>query len=235
MRKYVCIILLMIVVALPLHGITVKKIVDEMNSQHREIMVRAGGIRITQNITSLTNGAEVSSVQIVLKKDKRYRIETIFQFELDEEKTKNVILFDGVNIWFISPFAGITQMPKDESLLQGIFDDFAKLIPTASTVEGEERIGDEDCYVVKIAATASLPFNNIWISKKRFVPLKATGRMEKRDITLTFMDYKKIKGIWAVPYRTEIFIDGKPSSIVTVQSVETELSIDDEQFDIRKQ
>ncbi len=235
MKKTMSFTLFLLVVAYPIYGMSVKTIVDEMNARYTKIVEMAGGIKITQVIKSISNGAEVSSVQNILKKGKRYRIETISQLQLDEEKTKNVILFDGANIWFISPYVGITMMPKDEAMIHGVFDDFSKLIPLSSRISGEEKINNEDCYIIKTPDDSDVPFKKIWVSQTRFVPLKVTGMLSNKIITLIFTDYKKIEGIWGIPNKTETMIDNEVVATSTVETVETDIDIANETFDIQSQ
>jgi outer membrane lipoprotein-sorting protein len=235
MRGMVVSVFILASFAIQLQAITVETIVEEMNARHLKIMEKAGSVKISQSILSLSNGDEMNSRQIILKKDKCYKIESISDMEIDEEKTKNVILFDGKNVWFISPFAGKALMPKDESLLQGIFDDYSKLIPFNSTLLKDEKIGDEECYVIEVEQKAGDVLEEVWVSKDRFVPLKATGVLGGRSFALNFLEYKKIYGIWGIPYRTEVFVGKKPSSIVTVDDVELGIELDDKVFDINSQ
>ncbi len=238
--------LLFICITVPLHAITVGTIVEEMNARHSLIMEKAGSIRISQSIRSLSNGDEIISKQIVLKKDKRYKIETISDMQIDERKTTNIILFDGDNVWFISPFAGKALMPKDESMIQGMFEDYSKLIPVSSILAVDEKVRDEDCYVIKIPAISGKVLRKIWISKERFVPLKAIGKISNYAFMLNFTEYKKVYGIWGIPYRTETFsmsadpskknqflVRGTPSSIITVDDVELRIELEETIFDIK--
>ncbi len=151
---------------------------------------------------------------------------------MKKRRQKNIILFDGENLWFISPFVGIAMMPKDEAMSQGVLDDFSKLIPVNSTISGEEKVNNEDCYIILTPDDADVPFKKIWVSQTRFVPLKATGMLKKDLVTLIFTDYKKIKGIWGIPYKTETIIDNKPVSFTTVEKVETGVNIPDDTFDV---
>ena len=233
MKRIALITLFFLTVTYTLNGLSVKTIVDEMNIRYNKIMERAGTIKITQVIKSVSDDAEVTSIQTVLKKGTRYKIETVSRMALDEEKIKNIILFDGKDVWFISPFVGVTMMPRDEALVQGIFDDFSKLIPINSVIIGEEKINSEDCYVIKTPAQSGEPLKKIWISKTRFVPLKALGYFKKSIITLIFTEYKKIKEIWGIPYKTETMIDNKPVATTIVESVETGIKIVDETFEVR--
>jgi outer membrane lipoprotein-sorting protein len=252
MRRYtmrrVVIAGIMVCFTMPLHAITVETIVAELNARHQMIMQRAGTIKISQSITSLSNGDEINSNQIVLKKDNRYRIETISDMHIDKERTKNIILFDGDNVWFISPFAGKALMPKDESMIQGIFEDYSKLIPTSSILMEDEKVNDEECYVITVPGKSGNVLRKIWISKERFVPLKAIGKVLGYAFLLNFTDYKKVYGIWGIPYRTEAFsiltdvtkkskpmLHRKPSSIIVVDDVELGLELEESIFDIKSQ
>jgi len=216
-----------------LYGMSVSDIVKEMNLRYNKIMERSNGIRITQTIKSIMDDSEISSSQTIWKKDRKYRIETISQMELEEEKTKNTILFDGNNIWFVSPFVGITMLPKDEPMLQGFFDDFTKLLPPNSIITGDEKIDNEDCFVIETPDKAEVPLKRIWISKSRFIPLKATGMLKNELITLIFDDYKRIEGIWGIPYKTVTTLRDETICISTIEKVETGVEIPNELFDVK--
>jgi outer membrane lipoprotein-sorting protein len=233
MKKAAVIIFALLLCVSTAYPITIETIVNEMNARHQKILEKAGGIKIVQNIKSFSEGVEVSSTQTILKKGTLYRIETITSLDLEEDKTKNVILFDGSNVWFISPFVGITIMPKDESLINGVFDDFSKLIPEESKLVGEEKVNKEECYIIEIPEEAEVPFYKIWVSKTHFVPIKARGKLGEKIVSLLFMKYKKVKGIWGIPYKTKTYINGKHVSSVTVDKVETGITIVDETFEVR--
>lgn len=233
MKKAFLFTLILLLLVSSVYAITIETIINEMNARHQKILERSGGIKIIQNIKSFAQGVEVSSKQTILKKGKRYRIETITQMDIEEDKTKNVILFDGNNVWFISPFVGITIMPKDESLINEVFDDFSKLIPVESKLIGEEKINKEECYIIEIPEEEEVPFYKIWISKTRFIPIKARGKLGDKVVSLLFMKYKKVKGIWGIPYKTKTYINGKHVSSVTVDKVETGLAIVDETFQVK--
>ncbi len=197
---------------------------------------------------SLFNGDEVDAKQVMVKKGKRYRIETIPEMRIDKEKTTNIVLFDGENVWFISPFAGKALMPKDESILNGIFDDYSKLIPAESVISKEEELRGEECYVIKIPSNAGSVLRKVWISKERFVPLRALGKISNKGFMLNYTEYKKVYGIWGIPYRTESFsivahpseehkgkLYYKPTSIITVDDVELGLKLSEQLFEVESQ
>jgi outer membrane lipoprotein-sorting protein len=246
--KRIIVAVILIWVAVPLHAITVETIVAEMNARHSMIMEKAGSIKIRQSIKQLSNGDEVNWTQVVLKKGKRYRIETIADMSIDKEKTTNTILFDGDNIWFISPFAGKALMPKDESMIQGLFEDYSKLIPAASVLGEDKKLREEECYIISIPAKSGSVLRKLWISKERFVPLRAMVKISDNSFLLNFAEYKKVYGIWGIPYRTEIFsiskdpssgkkgfVKGKPSSIISIEDVELGIELDEVLFDIKSQ
>lgn len=234
--------------ALPLRAITVETIVAELNVRHQMIMEKAGTIKISQSIRSLFNGDEVDAKQVMVKKGTRYRIETIPDMRIDQGKTTNIVLFDGENVWFVSPFTGKALMPKDESIIKGIFDDYSKLIPSESVLAEDEELNGEECYVIKIPAHSGSVLRKVWISKERFVPLRALGRISNSGFMLNYTEYKKVYGIWGIPYRTESFsitthpseehkgkLYYKPSSIITVDNVELGLKLEDKIFEIESQ
>lgn len=237
-----------ICMVVPLHGITVETIVEEMNARHEMIMEKAGSIRISQSISYLSNGDAINSKQVVLKKGNRYRIETTSDLQIEKEKTTNVILFDGNNVWFISPFAGKALMPKDESMIQGLFEDYSKLIPPSSQLAEDDTVMDEECYVIRIPAGSSSPLRKLWISKARFVPLKAMGKISDYVFMMNFTEYKKLYGIWGIPYRTETFsisrdptskkksvIRARPSAIIQVDDIELGIELKETLFEIGSQ
>jgi len=235
MKKTVGFVFIAMLVSNSLFAVSVKTIVDEMNERYTKIMEKSGGIKITQEINSISDGAKISSNQIILKKGSKYKISTVSEMDIDVEKTKNVILFDGMNVWFISPFVGITLMPKDEPLKEGVLDDFAKLIPKNSVLSGTEEVNGEECYIIETPEGEGSALDKIWISKSRFIPLKASGKMGKEIVNLIFSDYKKIKDIWGIPYKIETFLGENLISSTNVKSVQTGINISDDTFDVKNQ
>jgi outer membrane lipoprotein-sorting protein len=220
----------LIIFSTAVYGMAVKKIVDEMNARYNAIIEKSSGIRITQVIKSMTEDAELTFNQVITKKGKKYKIVTTSSIELEDKKTRNVIIFDGSDVWFISPFAGVTLLPRDEAMVQGMFDDFSKLIPIESSLMEDEEVGGEECYVIKTPEKGNEPFKKIWISKTRFIPLKAWGKYGDDDIVLTFSNYKKVKGIWGIPYETVTKMNDVKVSKTTVKNVELNLDIDEGVF-----
>ena len=235
MRKGIFLVIFGMLISSSIYGMSITDIVQGMNIRYDRLIKKSGGIKITQEVKNITDGVSVLSTQTIFKKGHLYKIETISQMDLDKEKTRNVVLFDGKNIWLISPFVGITMMPKDEAMIQGIFDSFSKLIPQDSKIVGEDKLSDDDCYIIKIPSNAKLPFSKIWVSKTRLIPLKAIGQYNNKSIILTFKDYKKINGEWGIPYKTEIMLDGKLISTTLVKKVETNIDIPNNIFDINSE
>jgi outer membrane lipoprotein-sorting protein len=181
---------------------------------------------------------QVVSKNKVYSKGKKHRVETSIPTPADAEnpagtKTmKTIFISDGRNEWVISPFMGKKKLsPKEQKNYQTGANWYDQL-PTKAKITGTEKIGKHNCYVVEFKPTDSFSFTKIWLEKKNLLLIKALGQGEKeRVLSIINSDFKKIKGIWKIPYKTQIYSGKQLSSTLLVRSLKLNKGLSDDLFD----
>ena len=71
--------------------------------------------------------------------------------EMPEEMAlTQIIIYDGKDIWMISPFMGKQKLPYEEGKEYQMGMGWWKFISEKTKVVGAERIGERECYVLDV-------------------------------------------------------------------------------------
>ncbi|MCK5534562.1 outer membrane lipoprotein-sorting protein [bacterium] len=195
-------------------------------------------ITIVQEMQIQQGKNQVISKNKVYRKGKKYRIETSIPTPSDAETTgkmkqmKTIFIFDGRNEWVISPFMGKKKIPPKEQKNYQIGTNWYDQLPTKAKITGSEKIGKHNCYVIEFKPNDSFSFTKIWIEKKNLLLIKAQGQEKKeRVLSIINSDFKKIKGIWEMPYKTNVYYDKQLMSTLVVQSLKLNQELSNDLFD----
>jgi len=124
---------------------------------------------IVQEMKTATEEGEMTEEIKMLKKGKKFRIETTMQMpevpDMPEEMAlTNVIIYDGKDSWMISPFMGKQKLPYEEGKEYQTGMGWWELISEKAKIVGTEKVGGRECYVVEIKEEES-PFTRMWLDK----------------------------------------------------------------------
>jgi len=176
-----------------------KKIDSNLSSENRlfESTMIIHGRRITRTVKSKTwTTGETKSF-------------TEYLFPVREEGTKMLKLDD--QLWIYSPSTDRTIQIAGHMLRQSVMgsdmsyedlmEDNSLLDHYKAEVEGSEKIGDRDCWIVKLTAfdpNVTYQGKKQWVDKIRFIPLKEelfakSGTLLKRT---ELSDVENINGRW---------------------------------------
>jgi len=143
-----------------------------------------------------------------------------------------IIIYDGKDTWMIS-LMGKKKLPDEESKQyqkEGICC-WTRMFEKAKIV-GTEKIGKRECYVIKPEEGEKSSFSKIWLDKKDLVIVKIESKETEGEIILmTSSDFRKVKGDWEMPYKTEMYWDNKLMSTTLVKSVEINKGLSNDLFD----
>ena len=211
-----------------------KKLKEKYASFKKEVK----DITIVQEMQIQHGKTQVISKNKVYRKGKKYRIETSIPTPSDAETTgkmkqmKTIFIFDGRNEWVISPFMGKKKIPPKEQKNYQIGTNWYDQLPTKAKITGSEKIGKHNCYVIEFKPNDSFSFTKIWIEKKNLLLIKAQGQEKKeRVLSIINSDFKKIKGIWEMPYKTNVYYDKQLMSTLVVQSLKLNQELSNDLFD----
>ncbi len=191
-----------------------------------------------QEIKVVTPEGEMVSEMQMLRKGEKFRMDTTTQMSQSPDmpegmgEMKTIIIYDGKDTWMISSFTGKKKKlsGKDEKQYQRERN-WWKLISEKAKLLGTEKVGKRECYVVEIEQE-EYPFTKLWLDKRNLVLIKNESKgTEGEIILLIHSDFRKIKGDWEMPYKTEMYTDGELMATSLVKSIKINKGLSDDLFD----
>ncbi|MHA1507015.1 MAG: outer membrane lipoprotein-sorting protein [Candidatus Asgardarchaeia archaeon] len=192
---------------------------------------------IVQEMKMVTEEGEMTEEMKMFKKGKKFRIETTMRMpevpDMPEEMAlTNVIIYDGKNSWMISPFMGKQKLPYEEGKEYQMGMDWWEFISEKTKVIGTEKIGERECYVVDAEEEEELSFTRLWLDKENLALIKGESKEPEGETTVwIYSDFRKIKGNFEMPYKMEMYTDGKLMGILFIKSLEINKGLSDDLFD----
>ena len=210
-------------------------ILGKMKAKYAEFEKEAKDMTILQEIKAAAPQEEVTSEMKILKKGRKFRIETSLAtsgIPAGMEEMKAIIISDGKDSWMISPFTGKKKISEEEEKRYQKVDWWNWFSEKAKIV-GTEKVGERECYVVEVEEGERVPFTKVWIDKKELLLVKGEAEVPviKKKMGYLFSDFRKIEGGWELPYRIEISTDGSPLYASFIKSLEINKGLSDDLFD----
>jgi len=144
---------------------------------------------------------------------------------------QTIIIYDGKDIWMIS-LMGKKKLSDEESK-QYQKDEiccWTRMFEKAKIV-GTEKIGKRECYVVKPEEEEKSSFARIWLDKKNLVIVKIESKGTEGEIILMVgSDFRKVKGDWEMPYKTEMYGNNELMFTILIKSIEINKGLSDDLF-----
>ncbi len=185
-----------------------------------------------------TPEGEMTSEMQMLRKGEKFRMDATMQTSQAPDipegmgQMKTIVIYDGKDTWMISSFTGKKKLSSEEEKQYQKEKNWWELISEKAKIVGTEKVDKRECYVVEIAEDEEYPFTKLWLDKRNLVLIKGEGGgMEGEIILLINSDFKKIKGDWEMPYKTEMYADGKLMSTSLVKSLEINQGLSEDLFD----
>jgi len=196
---------------------------------------------IVQEMKVITPEGEMVSETKMLKKGEKFRMDTRMQApETSEmpEGMETVAIYDGKDTWMISSFmekkklSGEEKKQYEEERNWWRERNWWELVSEKAKIVGTEKVDKRECYVVEMEEERESPFTKLWFDKKNLALIKYEVNGPKGEtIALIQSDFRKIKGDWEMPYKTEFYTDGKLMSTSLVKSLEINKGVSDDLFD----
>ena len=144
-----------------------------------------------------------------------------------------IIIHNGKDTWIVSSLAGKKKLSDEESKQyqkEGV-SCCTRMFKKAKIV-GTEKIGKRECYIVKPEEEGETSYTKIWLDKKNFYMVKSEIKGTEGEIILMVSsDFRKIKGDWEMPYKTEMYGDNELMFTLLVKSIEINKGLSDDLFD----
>jgi len=190
-------------------------------------------MKIVKETKIIGNETGMISESKVFKKGKKFRVETTMQMPQSSSMPggmKTIVIYDGKDTWMISSMMGRRKLSDEDSRKYQREEDWWKTLSDAKITD-TEMIGKHKCYVIKIKNEEEAGFSKIWLDKKLLNLIKAEAK-GKDGSTMVWInsDFRKIKGEWEMPYKTEIYANGKLFTVSTVKSLVINKGISDNLF-----
>jgi outer membrane lipoprotein-sorting protein len=188
--------------------------------------------------TDLTQEKMTTKMKM-LKKGQKFRLEHKMQMPQEGEMPEGmgmaemefVIIYDGKDVWHISPFMGKRKLPKEEAKQYREENEWWDWLKEGAVV-GSERASGRDCYVVDVQEGEDVPFTRLWLDKKSFNIVKGEMKTPTGEKMLMInSDFKKIKGDLEMSHKTEVYMEGTLISTTVMKSLEINKGLSDDLFD----
>ncbi|MBU4304508.1 MAG: outer membrane lipoprotein-sorting protein [Candidatus Omnitrophica bacterium] len=195
-------------------------------------------ISITQQMTTVAPEGTMVIEMTLLQKGKKFRSEGSMNMPGAPSgmgPMKTTVIFDGKDTWMIAPMMGKKKLSPQESKDQQKDKNWWELVSEQAKITGMEQTGGRECYVVAMNDPENAPFTRMWLDKNNLVLMKMESKGRKREpVVIEFSDFKKVKGEWEMPYKTEMYANGKLMSTIQVKALQVNKGVADEQFDAGK-
>ena len=149
-----------------------------------------------------------------------------------------VVIFDGQDVWMISPFIGkkkLTAVQAEEQMYYQTGMNWWRSISDKAKYIGIERINNRECYVLEIEAGGASLYSRIWVDKNNLFLVQTEGKNDSGEtMRMIFSDFRKIKDNWELPYKTEGFMDEVQMMTILLKSFEINQGLSDDLFDVDK-
>jgi len=235
-------VVLLVLVSLTLavsQGLTqdLSSILKEAEAKYAKFKEEIKDMTAVQEMKMVTSEGEMISEMEMLRKGEKFRMDTTIEMSQAPDmpegmgETKTITIYDGKDTWMISPFMGKKKLSGEEEKQYQRERNWWELISEKAKIAGTEKVGKRECYVVKIQEE-EYPFTRLWLDKTNLVLIKGESKgTEGETILLVHSDFRKIKGDWEMPYKTEIYADGELMSTSLVKSLEINKGLSDDLFD----
>lgn len=217
------------------------KVLKDAEARYARFEQDVKDMTILQEMKMITPNGDLNQDVKMFKKGKKFRMEFAVQMPQTQDvpqgmqEMETFVVNDGSDIWMISPFMGKKKLSSKEGGQYQIQENWWESISDKAEIVGDEDVSGRRCYVLTVKEGSKSPFTKMWLEKKNLVLIKAENkRSGTENIMWVNSDFRKIKGDWEMPYKTEMYMDGKLTSTAVVKSLEINKGLQEDLFDPNK-
>ncbi|HIE28776.1 TPA: outer membrane lipoprotein-sorting protein [Candidatus Poribacteria bacterium] len=211
-------------------------VLKEAKAKYAKFEKEVKDMDIVQEIKLITSEGPMTSETKMLRKGQKFRMDTQIGMQLPQipkemGSMEIIIIDDGKDTWMISSLMGKMKLSNEQRDIYQKERNWWRIISDKAKIVGTDKIGNRECYVVLIKEQNKSPFNRIWLDKKNLVLVQAeTKESEAETMLVVSSDFRKIKGDWEWPYKTEIYTNGKLMATSRIKSLEINKGLSDDLF-----
>lgn len=229
MKKRNILVLVLISLMLATNGfcISINSLISKAKITQDQYNSSVKDITIIEETTVSTQGQKMVIKRKTMRKGKKFRMEPI---DPQQEGMKTIILFDGQDAWMISPMTGKMKTPREDNQAYDrdkIWDDLKRL---NAKVTGTEKVNSRKCYVISLNDENSKTSMTTWIDQKNYQTVKQISKSGKDEYIIIFSDFRKVKGKWEHPHKTQIYENKNLVSSTTIKSIKINQGLSDSLF-----
>ncbi|HXV28379.1 MAG TPA: hypothetical protein VD913_05365 [bacterium] len=192
-------------------------------------------LHTNQEIQILTPEGSMVQQAEFFQKGRQFRVNIESQIpgvaELGLENMNAVLVSDGNSAWMVSPFTGKIELPFEESFKFYAQNSFWNVADSEGfRMKATADIRGRPCYVIEIGDENTGPVI-FWADQATLDILQSEYRSEEGVFQVTYSDHRRIQGNLSLPYRIEIYQDGRLLSVAVIQSVQINSGLQDAYFD----
>jgi len=210
----------------------------QAQAHYAKMAAEVRDMTIEQEMENVTPQGSVKSQTKMFKKGEKVRMEMQMGLQAGAPSgmgsMETIVIGDGKDYWLISPILGTQKVPPAEGEKYQSDWQWWDRLTTEARVVGEEKVNARNCYVVEGKPKEGTAFSKLWIDKDSFFLVKAEGKADDTAMSMVCSDFRPIHGQFQIPYRTDIFAEGKVVSTVRVTSVKVNTGLADDLFDPKK-
>ena len=213
------------------------KILKDIRTRQSEFNKKISDMIIENETEILSSEKEVKQRMKIMRKGDKFRIETIMELPVEEKSQlnpdafKTTAIFDGENMWLISPIIGKKRLSDDENRNYQNERNWWDFVSENDKIDGIENVGKYKCYVIEIKEQEGSPFSKIWIDQKSLNMLKSEIEGQDGKTTFLYSEFQKIKDKLEIPYKTELYMGERIVSTTKVKSVKINQCLTNDLFD----
>lgn len=214
-------------------SVTTEELVAKIEAKSKEFDSKVADIIIeVEGVGEGEEGEEIAIGQSkIWRKGEKFRIEGTFRAPGMKQELTSVLISDGEELWTVIPSVGKMKIPET-GISSTQYADWSRMIPEDAKLIGKEKVGGSSAY--KITFSDTLMDYYLWVDSKRLIPLKVT--MESIEggfppTTILYKDYRKIEGMWGLPYVWETYMGDDLFATTRVKRVRTNSTVADDLFD----
>jgi len=236
--KVAVIISLSLFFSINLASTEISKIVKQTHLKYENFLKEIKDITIVKETQMVGAQEKMAGKTKIMRKGKKYRIENTMNMSQSSGMSgnmKTIIIFDGKDTWMISPIMGKRKISEDEGEKYKKNEDWWKKISDDAKIVGTETVGTKKCYIIETKNKGNSEFTKIWLDKKSLTLVKFEGGGDKGESIIGInKDFRKVKGNLEMPYKTEMYINGKLFAVSKITSLSINKGLSDELFDANK-
>jgi outer membrane lipoprotein-sorting protein len=215
-------------------------LIKQAEARYAQFDKKVKDMTIVSEITNFTSEGNVVAEARMMKKGPKFRMESRMRPPEGSEAPaamgmmETTVISDGKDTWMISPILGKQKLPPDEAAGYADRDSWWDFLTEGATVSGSEKVGERDCWVVDVPESKDAVFARLWLDKGELFMVQSLSRSEGETERMVQSDFRRIEGGMEMPFRTDVYSEGKLLSTTIVKSVEVNKGLSDDLFDPEK-